>query len=399
MATPLRLLVVSSYYYPAMVYGGPINSIHHRNKALSHYEHHVVTYTTNANGVSDLEVPTGGPLLVDGLPVTYFPRWWFGRARKPANLFFSPALGAALQALKPGDFDLMLLHASFCDPGRLAAKAARRTGIPYIYYTHGGFEPWAFNHKHWKKKIYLDLIENRILYGAAGIVVCNDAEAVQLHHLGVKTPSGRIPWGVDLPDPGNLPTRQRLEEFFPHLRDRPFCLFLSRLHAKKGLDILIPALQRSAQEFPDWLLVLAGPDEGGYRIQLEKMVRDLGLKNRVIFPGMVTGEVKAALLAHADLFVLPSYSEGFPVAVAEALGYGRPVVITTSSYIPEVAEAGAGLVVPPETQALTTALGKMMRDEALRNKCALNAIKLVKGHFTWDAVANQTLDFYRDVIQ
>ena len=93
------------------------------------------------------------------------------------------------------------------------------------------------------------------------------------------------------------------------------------------------------------------------------------------------------------------YDAGLGAEVAEALGYGRPVVITTSSYMPEVAEAGAGLVVPPEMKALTTALGKMMRDEALRNKCALNAIKLAKGHFTWDAVASQTLDFYRDVIQ
>ena len=83
------------------------------------------------------------------------------------------------------------------------------------------------------------------------------------------------------------------------------------------------------------------------------MVQELGLGDRVIFTGMVTGEAKAALLTHADLFVLPSYSEGFPMVVAEAMGYGLPLVITETCYVPEVEEGGAGLVVKPDTESLT----------------------------------------------
>jgi glycosyltransferase involved in cell wall biosynthesis len=376
-----------------------VESIHKRTLAISGRNLEVCTYTTDANGAGDLNVPLRQTVMVDGLPVIYFPRWWFGRAIKPSNLFFSPEMGRQLRRLQPGDFDLILVHAAFCDPGRMTAATSRRTGIPYIYYTHGAFEPWAFKHKYWKKKVYWELVEKGVLSGAAGIVVCNEAETDLLRRLGLRTPIRRIPWGVDIPSAGSSPVRTKLAAWFPALADRPFWLFLSRLHPKKGLDLLILAFAALAQEFPDWLLVLAGPDEGGYRGQLERMVTDQGLEQRILFTGLVTGEAKAALLAHADCFVLPSYSEGFPVVVAEALGYGRPVVITTSCYVPEVAKGEAGLVVSSEMGALATALREMMRDTAFRGNCSQKALEVAKRHFTWEAVAKQTLDYYREVIR
>lgn len=394
----MNLLVVSAYYRPAYVYGGPVESIHKRSLALSRLGHGLTTYTTAANGVGDLAVPQGQPVGVDDLPVTYFPRWWFGRRQKPSLLFFSPAMGRQLRRLRPGDFDLILIHAVWGDPGRMAAAASRRTGTPYICYTHGTFEPWAWRHRYWKKKIYWELIEKRILREAAGIVVCNEGETAQLRALGVRTPIRRIPWGVDLPDPDRTPPRERLREFFPALGAGPFMLFLSRLHPKKGLDLLIPAFAALTRDFPDWSLVLAGPDEGGYRAVLERLVRDLGLIDRVVFTGLVTGEAKAALLGHAGLFVLPSYSEGFPVVVAEALGYRLPMVITETCYVPEVEREGAGLVVKPLRESLAAALEIMLRDAERRRRCSAQALRLARKHFTWEAVAHKSLDFYREVM-
>jgi glycosyltransferase involved in cell wall biosynthesis len=393
-----KILVVSSYYNPAFVYGGPVISIHKRSVFLKKYVNNIVTYTTDANGNGKLNIALGQPVDLDGMSIFYFPRWWFGQKTQPFNIFFSPEMGKALRRMGPRDYELILLHASFCDPARLVAATAQRTGTPYIYYTHGTFEPWALNHKYWKKRVYLGLIERRILNGAAGIVVCNQAEIEQLHRLGIRAPMRRIPWGVDLPDPQNLPSRQRLEEQWPALRDRPFGLFLSRLHPKKGLDLLIPAFHALRREFPDWLLVIAGPDEARYQAQAERMVRDLGLEDRVLFTGWVTGEAKSALLAHAELFVLPSLSEGFPMAVAEGLGYGRPMLITTTCHVPEVEEEGAGLVVPPEKQALTLALRQMFGDADLRQQCARQARKVARRRFTWESVAEQSLAFFNEVI-
>jgi glycosyltransferase involved in cell wall biosynthesis len=398
VASPLRLLVITSYYHPAVVYGGPVPAIAAFNKTLAALGHEITVLTTDANGSSDLEVPLGQPVQVEGLPVTYFPRWWFGRKRKPFNLFFCPEMGKALRRLKPGDYDVIMSHAMFCDPGRLAAAAAKKAGTPYLCYTHGTFEPWAIHHKYWKKKLYLALIEGRLLNDAAGVVVCNDGEKEQLRRMGITTPIRRIPWGVAIPPPDHMPPRSRLAELWPPLAGRPFILFLSRLHPKKGLDLLIPAFGSLADAFPDWLLVLAGPDEGGYRQTLEKMVQESHLEHRVIFPGLVTGEAKATLLSQADLFVLPSYSEGFPVVVAEALGYGRPVVLTTTCYVPEAAQGGAGLETPPEKEPLTRALRVAMRDEGFRRRCADSAHKVARQYFTWESVAEQNLKFIREIL-
>ncbi len=394
----MRILVVSSYYYPASIYGGPVKSIHKRSLYIKRLGCHLLTFTTAANGCNDLSLPLEQPVDTDGLPVIYFSRWWFGRWQKPFTLFFSPAMGRQLRQLQPGDFNLVLIHAVWGDPGRMAAAAARRARTPYIYYTHGCFEPWALRHKQWKKWLYWKLIEKRILQGAAGIVVCNEAEAEQLRTLGIRTPIRRIPWGMEMPVQGQIPLREKLELSFPNLKHRPFFLFLSRLHPKKGLDMLIRAFALLAHEFPDWLLVLAGPDEGGYRSYLEKLARDFGIAERVIFTGMVTGEAKAALLSHADLFVLPSYSEGFPVVVGEALGYGLPMIITTTCHVPEVETEGAGLVVPPEMESLTAALRDMMGNESLRRQCGANAYRLARTRFTWDAVAQKSMTFFREVI-
>jgi glycosyltransferase involved in cell wall biosynthesis len=395
----ISILTVSSYYHPAQVYGGPVPAIRHLNQALALLGHRVSTYTTDANGPVELPVSLGQPVMMDGLPVTYFPRWWFGQAKKPFSLFFSRAMGRQLHRLQSGDFDLILIHATFCDPGRMAAKAAQRAGIPYVCYTHGSFDHWAWKHKHGKKSLYFTFVEKSILNRAAGIVVCNASEEQKLRHLGINPPIRRIPWGADLPESDNLPAKERLAELYPFLRNRSVLLFLSRLHPKKGLDLLIRAFSALAREFPEWLLVLAGPDEGGYRAQLEQLTRDLVLEQRVIFTGLVTGEVKQALLAHVDLFVLPSHSEGFPIVVVEALSYGRPTVITTKCYIPEVAEKHAGLVVPPEQNALTVALREMFRDKDLRRHCGQNALSLAQNHFSWEAVGKQTEAFYQEIMR
>ncbi len=162
--------------------------------------------------------------------------------------------------------------------------------------------------------------------------------------------------------------------------------------------MLLPAFAAIKDEFPEWLLVLAGPDEGGYRQVLKKMVADLDIGGRVFFLGLVTGELKSALLANASLFVLPSYSEGFPVVVAEALGYGRPIILTTSCYVPEVAQGGAGLEIPPEKEALIAALRQMLGSEDFRRSCAQKSRVVAQRYFTWEAVAEQSLAFYQEVI-
>jgi glycosyltransferase involved in cell wall biosynthesis len=394
----MNLLVISAYYHPAEVYGGPVHSMHQRSLALAALGHTLITLTTNANGTEDLPVSSTEPVLIDGLSVLYCPRFWFGMKRKPPYLFFSPSLNRRLKKLKPGDFDMMLVHAAWTDIGRLAWKASRRTGIPIIYYTHGCFEPWALNRQFWKKKLYWSLVESRLVQEAAGVIVCNGAEEQVLRNFGISVPIKRIPWGINL-----LPNQQHSKlssekVLLPYLIERPYILFLSRLHPKKGLDLLIPAFAAVAGDFSDWLLVLAGPDEGGTEARVRRQVAEHHLEDRVVLSGRVSGETKHLLLSKAELFVLPSYSEGFPVAVGEALGYGKPIVITNTCYMPEVAEDGAGLIVPPTKEALEEALRNMMGDRAFRLRCGQKALEVARKHFTWEAVAQESLGFYQEIL-
>lgn len=390
----LNILVVCAYYHPAIVYGGPVPAAHSLNRALVERGHAVTVYTTDADGTGNLEVSTGCEVMVDNIPVYYFKRWWFGRAAKPFNLFLCPDMGEKLGRLKTGDYDLILSHAGFTDPSRMLAKAAKRAHIPYFYYTHGGFEPWRINFKRLKKRIYLGLLEGRILQQAAGIVVCNESEIKSLDKMGITAPMQRIPWGIDPPEDLLKPPRSELQELFPQLAGKLYILFLSRLHPMKGLEMLIPAFARVAPRFPGWNLVLAGPDEGGYREVLEGLIEQQSIRDRVFLTGLVKGRAKGALFTHADIFTLPSFSEGFSVSIAEALAYERPVIITTTCYVPEVEEGKCGLVVQPEIDALVQALGQMMQDEGLRRACSRNTRRVASEHFTWEAVTEKSLTFY-----
>ena len=290
----LKILMVSAYYPPAAVYGGPGPALHRLNRELIRRGHKVTVYTTDANGTGNLEVPPGQEVLVDGVPVWYFRRWWFGRTRKPYSLFFSRELAKKLNHLRPGDYDLMYQDGGFTDVGRLAAKAARRTGTPYVYHPGGAFTPWALQHKYWKKKIYLSLVEKRILMAAGGFLVRNNAESEQLRRLGCRSLIRLIPIGVDFQGPQETLSRSDLEELYPSLRGRPFLLFLGRLHPVKGLDLLIPAFGELARQFPQWILVLAGPDERGYLMKVKELIQSHQLTDRVLLTGMVGGDRKAS---------------------------------------------------------------------------------------------------------
>ncbi|MBJ7328007.1 MAG: glycosyltransferase [Chthoniobacterales bacterium] len=140
-------------------------------------------------------------------------------------------------------------------------------------------------------------------------------------------------------------------------------LFLSRIHAKKGLDLLVPAWGRLTKEFPDWELVIVGPDEGGYQAMVEKMIADCGCGETCWIHPAVSGAEKHALLRTADLFVLPSYSEGFPMAVLEAAAHRIPVVQTDECNFPELTAAGGAWECRPELDSVEKTLRSALTAE------------------------------------
>jgi glycosyltransferase involved in cell wall biosynthesis len=174
---------------------------------------------------------------------------------------------------------------------------------------------------------------------------------------------------------------------------------MSRIHPKKGLSNLITAFKQVNFHYPDALLVIAGPDEKGHRKEVERYLKQEGLEKDVLFTGLVSGDVKIGLLKNSVMFVLPSYSEGFPVVVLEALACGLPVVLTKSCHVPEVAEAGAGIEVEPSPHEIANALDTLLADPLARRQMGEKGYRLAAEHFSWKRVARLTIDFCSDVLR
>jgi glycosyltransferase involved in cell wall biosynthesis len=164
------------------------------------------------------------------------------------------------------------------------------------------------------------------------------------------------------------------------------------------LDLLLPAFSRAARQFPDHMLVIAGPDEAGMTPELTRMAREGGVESRVLFTGPVYGATKIGLLRQAQLFALTSYSEGLPLAVLEAMDCGVPVLLTTACNLPEVAEAEAGLVVSPTIMDLAQGLTSMLAANNWCREMGLRGKDLIASRFTWDKIALQTLNLCTDIL-
>ena len=189
--------------------------------------------------------------------------------------------------------------------------------------------------------------------------------------------------------------------------DQPLVLFMSRIDPKKGLNLLIPALESllvgatNASPIPNFHFVLAGtnPQDPDYENRIREKIKASPLSSCTTITGFVTGELKAALLQDADLFVLPSYYENFGIAVAEAMVAGTPVVISDRVYIWEdIQGAEAGWICSCESYSLAQALRQALQDERERQRRGENARNYALKHYSWDAIALVTIDAYQRIL-
>jgi glycosyltransferase involved in cell wall biosynthesis len=224
--------------------------------------------------------------------------------------------------------DIIHNHGLWMFPNFYARQAAVRAGIPLVLSPRGMLEQWSLGRSRTKKFVAWHLFERANLAAAALLHATSDPEASALRKIGLQQPIAVIPNGVDIPASDSLAGRELLERKYPELANRRWLLFLSRIHPKKGVAELLAAWREVESSFLDWQLVLAGPDLDGYSVTARKQASDLGINQRVTFTGMLAGPEKESALSNATLFVLPSHSENFGIAVAEALAAGLPAITT-----------------------------------------------------------------------
>jgi glycosyltransferase involved in cell wall biosynthesis len=292
-----------------------------------------------------------------------------------------------------GEADIVHLHGVWDVLIYGAAKECRRLNRPYCLVLHGMLDPWQLQQKYWKKRLALILGYRKMLDRAAFLHVLNEDEGRLIGPLKLAAPRAIIPNGIFSEEIATLPSRGHFCARYPRLRERPFVLFLGRLHFKKGLDYLADAFNIVARQCPDVQLVVAGPD-GGERGPFERRIAQVGLKDRVHVVGPIYGPDKFAALVDCACFCLPSRQEGFSMAIIEALACGVPVVISEACHFPEVAKIGAGEIVPLDAHALGEALVRVLSDAEQRKRMGQTGMDLVRSRYTWVNIAQQAIDAY-----
>ena len=290
------------------------------------------------------------------------------------------------------DFTPDLLHDNglWLAHNHRAAELAARLGIPRVVSTRGMLEPWAIRHKGLKKQAALRLYQRRDLERASAIHATADAEAANLRAFGLGVPIVTIPNGVDLPEAA--PPDQR-----PRPKTRT-ALFLGRIYPVKGLPMLIDAWAKVRPA--NWRLVIAGPDEAGHRRLVEDAVAAAGLGDVVRFVGPVFGAAKTTWLQEAELFVLPSHSESFGMAVAEALAHATPVLTTTAVPWPALEQHRCGWRAAPDADALAATLRLAFACDAA-TLAGMGAVgrAYVASSLGWARIAAQFAALYQRLIE
>jgi len=177
-------------------------------------------------------------------------------------------------------------------------------------------------------------------------------------------------------------------------------LFLGRVHKVKGLDMLIPAFANLCKDYPEWKLVIAGPDENDHKKTLVELTKKYKIENKINFVGEVLGKKKEELFVSSDLFVLPSYSEALSVAAIEALRYSLPLLITKTCNFPEVVQSGAGIEVMPSHDDIQVGLEQLMKlSVKQRNEMGGRGFQLFKEKYSMEVIAKQLSNKFEKILQ
>jgi glycosyltransferase involved in cell wall biosynthesis len=316
------------------------------------------------------------------------------RARPPRRLAFSPGLARSLKQ-ELAQYDLVHIHSLYLFPQFAAYRSARRASVPHIVSICGAMDPWLRRRGRVRKGL-VDFSWQRAMLEQAAALHFGAADEAQLAvDVAPATPRAVIGNPLDWKAFGSLPAGEHFRERFLGGFGGRVVLFLGRITPKKRVDLLIRAFVAVAGGHPDCLLAIAGPDEGGLREHLESLAAD----EPIVFVGMLRGEDKLAALAAADVWVLPSHSEGASVAFAEALAAGVPTIAPASVTIAaDAAAVGASVSCDLTLDGVAEAIGQLLDDDDRRAELR-RAARAYARRFDRASVAVELEHLYRTVLR
>lgn len=367
--------------------GGPSTAILNMVKALKRESVNASIITTSDYGsYLESEHPINRWFYIDGIPILIFPSISCG-SKVIDEYLFSPRLSWWL-IKNIADFDLVHIHAVFSYTSTSSMLIARIRGIPYIVRTIGQLNIWSLSQSRFKKILMLSLIEKSNLERSLAIHVTSISEMEDVRQVCNHPRILKLDLGVNLP---NISLDKEVSS-----NEMIRFLFLSRIHPKKQLDVLLGCLRKLKLETRpfSWSLLIAGTGEDTYVQHLKHLAEQYGIAEQVNWLGHLDGEEKDLLLRSSDWFVLPSKSENFGISAVEALSYGVPVILSREVGISEIVESNhAGLVYGGGSDRLTSVLNIALRGAPMNMRLA--ARKLAEDQFSWPSIGHKLMNFYR----
>jgi glycosyltransferase involved in cell wall biosynthesis len=390
----MRILQVILAFYPCQIWGGPPQNTLILSKGLQARGHQVQVLTTNildyrtrlGNGSSQAEWK--------GIPVTYLKAYWWGKRSNSMGFIVSPDVWRHRQLIR--EADLVHIHGYRHFLFFAAALLARMYQVPYVVQARGTMNT-KFGRQSLKQVV--DHSAGRlVLRRAAGAVALTNAEVEEYTHLGVpKSSIAKIPNPLDPAICPELPDREPFRYRHGIKPTEKVVLFLSRLHERKGLEILIKAV--AALQRPDVRLCIVGPDHG-YQTTAERLTNDLGMRGAVLFTGPLYEQEKFEAYAAADVYVLPAKGgEGLPTTVIEACYAGVPIIVTNTVEISEIVDGQIGLAINYDADELKHALVEILDSPTLQQTYKQNTSSVLRQYFDLETILDRFEEHYHSVLR
>lgn len=367
--------------------GGPSHALPlmARGLAMQGITVDAVTTITEADAKAQ-GIEFGKPVAQNGYTALYF--------KRQTNFYKASLPLLAWLRSHVQDYDLVHIHALFSFASNAAARVARSRGVPYVLRPLGLLNAYGMQQRRRLVKQWsFRLIEKPLLDCADAIHYTSTQEKDEAAALQIKAPAHIIPLGIDLALFDHLPDREVFHRKFPETRGKQIILFLSRLDPKKGLELLLEAFARLRMENHDIHLVIAGGGPEGYADKLRNLASQLSIAGNTTWAGQLDGELKLSALAAATLFVLPSRSENFGIALLEAMAAGLACISTKEVALAK--DAGdAVLRTEPDPQSLSNHLVRVLAVEEERRQLGSRAAIFARDNYSLSVTGRRLNDLY-----
>lgn len=377
----MKIINVCSSYPPAWKAGGvPIMS-HALTKGIQNLGNEVITVTSNANMGEPLPVEINRTIHRDGVPTIYLDRF-------TSRVSYFQNLKSTLENHAQGA-DLIVSRGTWEVENVAVRQIGQRYNVPYVLFVDGMLDPWAWNYKAWKKRPYWYLIEKLNYSQSSAIVAMHTIEKVQIKS---KVPQANViivPSGTTMPSENNKVLKSDLEAKYPELRARRWILSLSRIHEKKGIDILMQGFAQAADNLPPTQLIICGAGEESYIQSLKQLAQKLGISEKITWAGLVVEDEKDAFLRYSDIFTLISHSEGLPMAILESMAYGLPMLLSHHCNTPFIAEEGAGYCINPIPDDVAAGLQGILKEVKVQKNMRSAGLRLAQGAYSWANISER----------